>query len=592
MASGSFESSTGTNLEIGCEWSSTPSVPSNTSSVRIRVYLKHYEIYCAALSGSSVFAGSETRYYSKAVSSPSGGLQKTYVADETFTVSHGADGNCAVRLGATYVFNGVYNGHYVGTLSVSQDVRLDRIPRATEFSSPQTLTLTEGAKITLSPASGSFTHRAVCRLGSKSYTTSVTSNSFTLTPPASLADGARDTSSPTGTLTVETYSGSSKIGEKVKNVTFKIPSTAEFTPDFTLNFSPSYGTPWLSSRTIMAEGISSCSVSVSNTTFRHGATLSSVFIVLDSKKHSGAAFQSLPLSAGRHTYSATVVDSRGKSVTKSSSFEVEPYAPPYPASPSVFRCGAGGEPADDGEYLFASSGASFTSLGEENAASLTVSLARRDGTEIGSYSLTPGVASVLALHLSPRSSYIATVAAEDSVGRRGEYSVRIPTCLVDFHLKNSSLRLGGYVERAGFECDWDASFGGDVSIGGSVIADFVTECGTEGIWTWRKWASGASECYGTTNVKNYPLTYRYGDFYQSSGAAGQGENSEGYPEGLFVSPPTVTVTPARGDSAVIAVQRDAGGNTRSPNYYILYPILPQSGEVSSALSIAARGRWK
>ena len=84
MANGTIQSNTGTNLEIGVEWSSDTNTAANTSSVTAKVYLLHYQIFCAALSGSYVTVGGSTEYFSSAVSSSSGGLQKTYIAERTF----------------------------------------------------------------------------------------------------------------------------------------------------------------------------------------------------------------------------------------------------------------------------------------------------------------------------------------------------------------------------------------------------------------------------------------------------------------------------------------------------------------------------
>ena len=171
--------------------------------------------------------------------------------------------------------------------------------------------------------------------------------------------------------------------------------------------------------------------------------------------------------------------------------------------------------------------------------------------------------------------------------RHGGQERRVPAD--DVHLKDGRLRLGGCAERAGLEVDWDARFNSDVFIGDEPVADFVTECGTTGIWTWRKYASGASECFGTTEEKTYSLASSYGTLRSSPSSA---VNSEQYPRGLFSAAPSVTVTSARGSHAVLLAPRDAGRAGASPNYFVLYPSVPGIDSVSTAIHIAARGKYK
>lgn len=592
MANGTIESSTGTNLEIGIEWSSVADAASNTSTVTAKVFLHHYQIYCAALTGSYITVGESTEYFSHAVSSSSGGLQKTYIAERTFTVPHSSDGSKSVRIAAGYVFNGTYNGHYIGTLTVSGTATLDKIARASDFTLP-TLTLTKTANVKIYPASSSYTHRAVMRVGNKTSATSTVSGAtLSLTPPASLADGAPTSKKPSGTLTLETYSGGTKIGEVTKNCTYNVPETAEFLPDFTFAKTVTNSTPLLDGTGVIAASLSSLVLSVTGQSTRHGATVSSVRITFGTKSSTSNTLSTGTLSAGTYTASAKIVDSRGMSRYKSESVTVVPYTEPYAESVDVHRCLADGTASDSGAYLSAYAEKVFTPLGSLNSAEMKLTLRSRGGVLLGEWALTPGEVSVIPAGLSAVNSYTASVVVTDSAGGRGEYRVTVPTSKVDVHLKDGRLRVGGYAERQGLEVDWNARFNGGVSLGDDTLSDFVTEQGTSGIWTWRKFASGASECYGTTQEKTYPLSANYGALCCSPIGSGAGLNSESYPSGLFCAPPCVEAFAARGSHAVIIAPRDAGSASASPNYLVIYPIIPDGGSVSAALHICARGKWK
>lgn len=73
-----------------------------------------------------------------------------------------------------------------------------------------------------------------------------------------------------------------------------------------------------------------------------------------------------------------------------------------------------------------------------------------------------------------------------------------------------------------------------VNVKGQALADFIVAQGTSGIWRYRKWNSGVSECWAL-QAKSFTMTSGYGtDQYYSSG-------SETFPSGLFKSGTQPTV---------------------------------------------------
>ena len=75
--------------------------------------------------------------------------------------------------------------------------------------------------------------------------------------------------------------------------------------------------------------------------------------------------------------------------------------------------------------------------------------------------------------------------------------------------------------------------GGNLSINSNLLSSFVTETGTDGIWTYRKWSDGTAECWG-----QYTTTM---NFTGSSGVTGLLVGDVGleidFPTGLFVETP-------------------------------------------------------
>lgn len=112
------------------------------------------------------------------------------------------------------------------------------------------------------------------------------------------------------------------------------------------------------------------------------------------------------------------------------------------------------------------------------------------------------------------------------------------------------------------------------------VADYVVERGTSGIWTYEKWASGKSECWGTwigalTDYENYNGFH----FYQQQVA---------FPEGLFAGNPVPTYTVAMDDVFCVSgmalnLFKDSMG---------CYAMSFGGGERLVTFNIIAKGKWK
>ena len=112
-------------------------------------------------------------------------------------------------------------------------------------------------------------------------------------------------------------------------------------------------------------------------------------------------------------------------------------------------------------------------------------------------------------------------------------------------------------------------------------ADYVTSQGTSGIWRYRKWASGASECWGMKAATSYAITGSWGNgFYASTSVT--------YPSGLFTEAPTVSM--CKGGAASGLQWLSISSNTATTlNIYVCDS---RSGTYSFPISIQAKGRWK
>lgn len=67
-----------------------------------------------------------------------------------------------------------------------------------------------------------------------------------------------------------------------------------------------------------------------------------------------------------------------------------------------------------------------------------------------------------------------------------------------------------------------------------ITVDYVEEEGTNGIWTYRKWANGTVECWGNSTAKDYAINNVYTIGYYSE------REYFSFPQNLFISTPTVS----------------------------------------------------
>lgn len=149
--------------------------------------------------------------------------------DETITVSHNADGTKTFGLMASFSGSG---GYSPGTLSIGGNVfTLITIPRSSSVSVGAGV-IGSDVTINISRQSSSFKHTVRYHWGNKSGTiASNVDTSTTWTIPLDFANDIPNSTSGTGTIYVDTYSGSTKIGTASSTLTASVPASVK--PSFT-----------------------------------------------------------------------------------------------------------------------------------------------------------------------------------------------------------------------------------------------------------------------------------------------------------------------------------------------------------------------
>lgn len=295
----------------------------------------------------------------------------------TFTVGHNADGT-APSWSVSLSFDDYDPDPELGDGSVSASIGLTTIPRATQPSVSPTSGYTASAfTINHSPASASFRHDVYYSLNGGGSYTLIASGAYTSTswtPAHTLLPSA---TSSTVVIAVNTFSGSTYIGQKTTSFSLYVPDSVIPTvssvswvdsqtsgPDIPtlMGGTGRFVQRWSNLKpTVTSAGAGGSSVTSSSVTLNSQTTAS------------GTDFGSAVQLSGSVPFTATAVDTRGRSSASfASTVTVKAYNYPSLPTPTVTRTSdaAGTTPSPTGTYLRITPNASASLLnfgdGEKN----------------------------------------------------------------------------------------------------------------------------------------------------------------------------------------------------------------------------------
>jgi hypothetical protein len=459
-ASGTIQQAIRTGYRLQIAWTvDSQSVANNTSSVTAKVQLvstgSSYTINSSASkSGSLTING--TKYTFNFTASLSGNQTKT-IFTKTVTVTHGSDGSKTCAFSATCGINVTLSGTYYGNVTASGNGVFDTIPRASTISSVTASVAVNGTNtvtVAISRKASSFTHTVVFAIGSYSKSTTGVGTSTSYAIPTSWLNAIPNATSGTATVTVTTYSGSTKIGSAVsKNFTITVP--ADVVPTIS-------GVAVADTVTAVYNQFGNMVQSKSKPKFTitaagvYGSTIKTYKTVFDGKTYTGATpTASIFISkSGSVSAEITVTDSRGRTAKVTKTWTVLPYAAPKIAAFTGSRSLADGTENYDGTYLSALLSFTVSALNGKNTA--TYSLEYKLKTATAWTVLTSGSSTAMqSTFVSPKeifsteSSYDIRLVVKDyftTVTSVGD----IPTAftLLDFNASGRGLAFGKVSELA------------------------------------------------------------------------------------------------------------------------------------------------
>lgn len=478
-------------------------------------------------------------YYTFSYTSPA-----WYVLGErTEEISHNNDATKTVTLSGVWC-SAISGGWAPYSLSVSGEVTLPTIPRATTPGIGG-VTMGETAHISLPRASSGFTHtlRYVFGGAAETIATGVTTG-YDWLVPESLAAQIPNAASGKGTLTCETYSGSTLIGTKSVTFTASVPGSMK--PAVLSGWAAvTYDNSGTAAENMAAwvQGYSKAKAAfdASKVTCRQGAGVSKFSITYLGKTTAGNPCRTETISTTGATVRCTVTDSRGLTAWEDFNIALLEYAPPALVGADLFRSDGEGTAADGGAHIAGVARVRYSELGGLNSVTLKGYWKSVGGGYGTGETLTVGTVGLVTgdVEISPDRSYVALLVLTDSLGNTARYEENIPTEKVAFHLKEGGkgAAFGKAAETEGvleLAEDWHLKLTGATDLNaaaekiavldpggvvryrtkaelqGDLAADYIVSQGTSGIWTFRKWASGVAECWleseltltGSTPVAN------------------------------------------------------------------------------------------
>lgn len=229
-----------------------------------------------------------------------------------YVVNHDENGNKTVNISFKVDVN---TGGY-GSSTVSLSIPLPQIKRASTISD---VTGTLGSEMTLdiSRKDSSYTHNLKYEFGKLSGTIATdVGTSCSWTPPLSLATAMPNRTSDWGQIVLETYSGSTKIGQTNCILTLNVPDSVKPTLDsITLTDSNATVKNLLNTANTFAQVMSNVKVTFNSASGAYGSTISNYRAEIVGKNqstNSNNGLLGMMNFNGTVTIRATVTDSRGR----------------------------------------------------------------------------------------------------------------------------------------------------------------------------------------------------------------------------------------------------------------------------------------
>ncbi len=467
-------------------------VKGNKSQVCVKAYLKRndgysssaYNLYENENSVEISVAGIKKVSENLTVDTRNG--KTVLLASWTGYVSHNSDGKLTVNVSV---------GFSMGTVglsggSVAAELKCTDIPRLSTGSFSST-TVNPGSTVTLtlSCECEDFEHRILWKVGDMQHISSMGKGvkSLGFTVPSSWAEAVTSSANATLYVCIYTYNAGSFVGKKLYNLSFIIPQTDEYKPQFSVSIKNNVdlGDAFKGE---YIQGVSKITVEVENVEFKSGAASDSLSVKVGNVTKTDNPSDFLITDKGSVYVSATVKDSRGFSNTQGTYISVCPYSPPSVNVLKLTRCFSDGSEDTYGTNIKAEFRMSYSSLEGKNSCRVYVKYKASGDTGYSEKVLLSQTGGVFGENgISINSSYDVVFFVEDDVCQRDVTVLKsLPGANIPFNIKRggTGAAFGKFSQKDGeLSVGWDlnvsgnAVIDGELSIGGLINSENVEfEC--------------------------------------------------------------------------------------------------------------------
>ena len=447
-------------------------IANNTTNVTVKVWCKRTNTgYTTTGNGTCYCTINGTQYSASITSSQSITSTPRELFTKTMDIAHNSDGTKTLSTSAR-----ITHSRFSSTGTGSYSQVLTSIPRVSTFSlNTSTVTLGSTAlTVTINKSSSSFTHKVYYKFGNINvlkYDGPGTSTSFT--PSISDCSQIPNAVSGTGQIVVETYNGSTKLGQNSANITLKVPDSVK--PSFNSlvaelvanGINTSYG---------YVQNKSQCKLSISGSVGSYGSSITNYYISGGGfTGNSATATTGVLTQSGSITFSAYVTDSRGRrSDTKTVTISVKEYANPKILEFTAQRCLVNGQLDEDGTYAKVYTNYSYSKLSGSNSITTSVMYRKTGDSAFVKCEEKPMQGGTIVIgsgNLDTTFAYEVRFELKDNFTTIGQ-SVTVATSFVtlDFRKGGKGIAIGKASEKDGlFDINMDVDVKGNLTVNGKPV---------------------------------------------------------------------------------------------------------------------------
>lgn len=605
--SGSFTGTTANNfITPKIVWSATQSLDDNTSTITVNLYYTKSSASASPTYGTltgAIKIGTYSQAYSKYVQLSPGAT--ILLATFKQTVPHDSDGKLSITLSAT----GAISGTSLSSTTISSEVTLDTIPRASTLSVVAG-TLGVEQTLTVTRQSDNFAHTIIATCGTSTInvtsTTPTTDTSIAFEPPIEWASQNTGGDKVSVTYRITTYanstSGSGMIGDKTYTVAYYIPNHIK--PEVTITVSDDTGYATKYNGYIQGKSRLKIDLDISPA---YGSPIQSRKVTVGGTTYtitSDSFTTSEIMNEGDIEVSVSITDARSRTGTSVQSITVLPYASPKITRLSVGRCDEDGTDNEQGEHIKIA----FDSVASDISNYVTYILQYKK-TSDAEYSDPIALDDYAELTLLTDATYVLNPSTSEEDPSSGHSYDILLTVVDDFGSTDRKTSVSTAFTIMHFRADGTGIAMGKVSELPNAVEiamplyDGRRDYGPEkesfglprqgqfesiirasfGIWSYRIWSNGDIDMWGSYDIRDVPCQTQLGSMYRSAEIA--------IPDFPFpiVGAQVVSSYSSDGYGAMLWVTKSAT-DTRPPYYYL---VRPTSATIATGkITLYIKGMWE